>query len=373
MKKKVLVQAYTHQNLGDDLFLKILFERYPDVDFTLIADEKTYREIFDHKNVSFLSYAKSILDNKIVAKIAGKISKIRFLAMKYKIQRSYLQSIQHQFDATVTIGGSIFMEKKDKRMNKLSIHTLLADVFKIQPKFIISSNFGPFKQDLFYDYYSTLFNSYTDVCFRDSYSHALFNKVNVRCCPDAVFSFSYEAGIKIPKTVGFSIMDFKHRDILSMNDFNYKNSIAKLVVKYIEDGITPYLFSFCSYEGDERAIEEIINLLPEEQKTSVKKVFYRGNIESFIDIFSKMEVMFATRFHALVLGILFEQKVYPIIYSEKTLNILEDMHYNGSYSYVSELKEEMLSKINPQKFNLPHDIKIKAGDQFSALHHFVYS
>ena len=47
--KKVKVYAYTRQNLGDDLFLKILCERYKNTKFILYAPE-VYKEIFKNDN-----------------------------------------------------------------------------------------------------------------------------------------------------------------------------------------------------------------------------------------------------------------------------------------------------------------------------------
>ena len=43
--KKIKVYAYTRQNLGDDLFIKILCERYPNTQFVLYAPN-VYKDIF---------------------------------------------------------------------------------------------------------------------------------------------------------------------------------------------------------------------------------------------------------------------------------------------------------------------------------------
>ncbi|MDY0404730.1 hypothetical protein P5G51_004325 [Virgibacillus sp. 179-BFC.A HS] len=39
--KKVLIHAYTHFNFGDDLFIQILCERYPQTSFYLYARKHT--------------------------------------------------------------------------------------------------------------------------------------------------------------------------------------------------------------------------------------------------------------------------------------------------------------------------------------------
>ena len=48
--KKIKVYAYTRQNLGDDLFIKILCERYPNTQFVLYAPN-VYKDIFKDKYI----------------------------------------------------------------------------------------------------------------------------------------------------------------------------------------------------------------------------------------------------------------------------------------------------------------------------------
>ena len=43
--KKILVNAYTSLNFGDDLFLKILFDRYPNVKWILPRGGKIYKNL----------------------------------------------------------------------------------------------------------------------------------------------------------------------------------------------------------------------------------------------------------------------------------------------------------------------------------------
>ena len=43
--KKILLNAYLNLNLGDDIFLKILFERYPDVEWILPKGGKKYVQV----------------------------------------------------------------------------------------------------------------------------------------------------------------------------------------------------------------------------------------------------------------------------------------------------------------------------------------
>src|SRR5690625_2356463 len=51
--KKVMVYAYTQFNLGDDLFIKILCERYPETQFVLYAPKKYKRCFQGMRNILF--------------------------------------------------------------------------------------------------------------------------------------------------------------------------------------------------------------------------------------------------------------------------------------------------------------------------------
>ena len=52
-----------------------------------------------------------------------------------------------------------------------------------------------------------------------------------------------------------------------------------------------------------------------------------------------VEIMFATRFHGIILSILFKQKIFPIIYSKKISNVLFDLNYTGSCLKIEDLND----------------------------------
>src|SRR5690554_6271667 len=92
--KKILVIGYASINLGDDLFFKILFEKFPDHKFYFLA-KKEYDSVFEHQNLS-------IIDDSIL---------YRFL---WRYKRSLLfRILARKLDGCVIIGGSIFMENRN--------------------------------------------------------------------------------------------------------------------------------------------------------------------------------------------------------------------------------------------------------------------
>lgn len=372
--KRVLVSAYTHLNLGDDLFLKILFERFPEVQFTLLIDEHYDDKVFNRSNLSFLSYPPIII-NKYLKKLWGKFFKTNLLHYEFQAKNKFLVQYKNQFDATVTIGGSIFMEKLPPAFYHLNTHQLLVDVFPSIPKFILGSNFGPHRNEGFVNYYKQLFTHYTDVSFRDLYSKNLFqNSENVRCNSDVVFSADFNLTLKKqPLSVGFSIMDFTQRTGLSQYAAIYTNLIVDLIQHYSQQGYTCYLYSFCKYEGDERSADEIVSMLNEEAVKSTHVVKYSGDIGCFLNEFSKVEIMYPTRFHAMILSMMLQQKIHPLLYSKKMLNVIEDLQCELTYTDLTTIKQapEIVDLTDQKAFVLPDRIKYSASNHFDVLQKYL--
>ena len=87
--KKVYIMAYSKMNLGDDLFIDMLVNRYKKVEFysrNMTMDSTAYRQ---NKNLHFIDYT---LDDLLTLDI-------------------------NEFDAFVYIGGSIFIEKESAPTN----------------------------------------------------------------------------------------------------------------------------------------------------------------------------------------------------------------------------------------------------------------
>src|SRR5690625_1556664 len=92
-----LVNAYFSKNVGDDLFLKVLIERYPDVNWYLLTPNPVYKDVFnDHSNVHII---ESLNFNLLGLRRIDLFSKANQLFLKYQL-----------YDGLIVIGGSIFME-----------------------------------------------------------------------------------------------------------------------------------------------------------------------------------------------------------------------------------------------------------------------
>ncbi|WP_164667404.1 polysaccharide pyruvyl transferase family protein [Virgibacillus doumboii] len=359
MKKRILVDAYFAMNLGDDLFLKVLFDRYPNVKWDLLTSSKKYKNIFrDYKNV------------RIIKSLSVKIIGERKINLFSKLNRFFNY---FRYDALVIIGGSIFMEKQSWK-SLLKSCDYLPNRFKDLGKkvFILGSNFGPFNDQLFITEHRRFFSQFDDICFRDTYSYNIFKGlVNVRKAPDVVFNLEHR-GKQLEKSVGFSVIDIEKREKLSKYFHSYTEMHIELIKKYIEQGYKIKLFSFCKQEGDLKAINYIKGNLTPREKDYVEVISYEGNITDFLDSYSTCETIVGTRFHSVILAFLFKQNVIPIIYSEKTFNVLKDLKMDKNCCYIRDIKDLNINDVLSNNFKLEKIKVIKDAErQFLKLDSFV--
>jgi len=148
--KKVFILAYARANLGDDIFIKMLLEKYPEIDFYIKVKQYNFIEKMDkYKNLNIL--------------------------IGNDTDEELWKSQVDEYDGYVYIGGSIFMEG--------------GKVYNLSPKFYdfvkrckeknipfcyISCNYGPYETKEYFELSRQNFKTCTDICFRDKYSYNLF-------------------------------------------------------------------------------------------------------------------------------------------------------------------------------------------------------
>ena len=359
--KKILLNAYINLNFGDDLFLKILFDRYPEIKWYLPKANPIYKTIF--KN-----YNNVIINDDLLFKVRRKLK----LTEKNRLISKY--------DAGLYIGGSIFMQLSNWK-EQLAYRNEIIESFnkKQKPYFILGSNFGPYNEKNFIEEYNKLFNKCKDICFRDKFSYDLFKeKGNVRLAPDIVFQLKPKNIEKIKNSVGISLINLKDRDGESLEKYYniHNKKMKELAEAFINDGRKVVFFSFCENQGDLVAINDVVKLLDDKYKTNIEIVNYDGNIDEFLIKFESMENIVGTRFHACILSQVFNQGLYPILYSNKTYNVLKDIGLDKEYKFIKDLEnldvKEVLNRISNNKIT---DKKIfkEAEKQFEVLDKYVRS
>lgn len=349
--KTVNLRYYGAANLGDDIFIKIILDRYKNK-FYLGCKEKRY--IKENKNILFR-------DNYIRLLI-GKVKYI--LGYKYSIPFGL-----NKGDLLVYIGGSLFIENNNLdawRREKQFYDSL------DKPYYILGSNIGPYSSPEFIEIVRSIFSRAEDVCLRDSYSYELVKDLdNVRLATDIVFTLDiskYKCGTESNNHV-ISVIDAS-RKFDSETSKKYNETIAKIIKKLLtDDESSVTLMSFCEKEGDENACATIMSLLPEDIKDRVETYRYRGDISEALQVLASAKTITGSRFHANILGMVFGKKILPIAYSDKTINILSDMKYPGPIIDIRSIDSFNINELdfdNIQVIDISK-LKILAEKQFSEL------
>lgn len=324
MKKKAFVIAYTAMNLGDDLFIKFLIERYKNVKF-YIYSPKIYRKIYkSNSNIICLPIDSFI--NRVMCYMLR--------CMKSNENVFHLNFAKFT-DVIINIGGSLFIEDDDWK----SIKQHREKIESLQkPVFLLGCNFGPFYSSDYFNYYRQVFSKYADVTFRDKYSYNLFSDLkNTRLADDVVFALHDNSIYDSKKIVIISVIDLSWRNTLLPYLNQYEMKICELSEFYCNEGYQVYLTSFCEAEGDASAAERIYANLNENTKKNTKRLYYKWDIEEVLSIFKQSEIIIATRFHAMIIGFAYNKTVTPIIYSGKIVSVLHDMNYSGLRIDMSEI------------------------------------
>ena len=319
-RKKVLIAGYDNVNLGDDLFFWIVCNNFPECELYFVTKLwSKYRRILPFNNLHIIH--KTII-NRVLNRAFGRyIAPIKLKAIK--------------LDAILYIGGSVFMEEADGSCYTIKSINGLKSLYKSVPLYIAGSNYGPERTPEFRVSVAKLFASAQSVCLRDSYSYNLFSNIeSVHHAADVVFQLD-TSRYKATKSdeVGISMIELRNRNFDQQCKDRYIESIITIIREQKAENRRVTLFSFCENEGDLSACEQIKSLLDTEAQSYISIVSYNGDIEAFINEFISVGKLYATRFHAIILGLLFQIRTIPIIYSNKTLNMLNDLSL-GDYDRI---------------------------------------
>lgn len=361
--KKVFIHAYTAGNLGDDLLIRILCERYQNVKFLILADSSYKKRFEDIHNLKVYSETDKIV--KVIDRLA--------FIFKHT-NRGFWKLILKSSFATVHIGGSVFVQHEKDFSAAYNLDKEI--VQKSKKVFVVGANFGPYSDDQYIQRYSKLFRQYNGIVFRDSYSCQLFQKFsNISFAPDVALNLQVKTDVQKKHQVLISVINMRNRrGQFGISDYYelYKEFVTALALQYLDLGYKIKFISFCKYQGDEDAIQEILALLGDGYASQISKCQYDINLQECIDSFAESEYVVGTRFHSIILGWLMGKKVLPIVYDSKTKHILED----NSCTYYIELDklEESIKEIDQiiEDFRLADSIKVKnlvqeAAGQFKYL------
>ena len=314
--KKVFLHAYDRQNLGDDLFIHTIAKRYPRVQFYMWSDIKN-RETF-----------RCLPNVKILDKEGGMVRLLN--RIRPSLTARYRNWMENRCKAVVYIGGSIFIEYD----NWEQILTWWEYTAENRPFYVMGANFGPYHTEAYREKIGQIYGKMQDVCFRDQYSYNLFKNVEtVRQAPDILFSYPMPQVDVKEKQIFVSVIDCASRDDshgLTQYDESYVKNMASLLNKYRQQGYRLILGSFCAHEGDEKSIQKLLKAMDAENAQDIQVLPYDGtNADALTTAIAESEFVIATRFHGTILAIAAGRPVLPVIYSDKTLHVLEDLGFEG--------------------------------------------
>lgn len=332
--KKCYLKIYLNHNLGDDLFAKIISERYPNTKFIATSYNK---QKSDFKNIKVIkSYAFRAVNKFLKIATKKKVTIEKCLAKKYQI--------------ALVIGGSLFIEGKSDDYDELE---------KSKQYYIIGTNFGPYRTEEYIDYCNKLFKKANFVCFRDKKSYNLFKDSgeNIRQAPDIVFGLdTSKVKNKDSKRVIFSIIDCT-RKIGQEYQKKYEETIIELTKYFDSKGYKITYMSFCKKENDEEAIERIEEKIKKEKLNGIiEKYYYDGNLEEAINVLADSQIIIGSRFHANILGLVLNKTIIPVIYSEKTRNVLDDMNFKGKIIDIKNLDEFNINELTADDLHYKLDV-----------------
>lgn len=324
--KKAFLYAYDKVNLGDDLFVRMIANRYPHVQFYLWSNKINKMVFKENKNIKVIN--KDSLYLKVLQKIRPS-----FIAR-------YQEAKKKKCDAVIYIGGSIFIEYPTWK-NIVNWWRYQSEHY---PFYVIGANFGPYETDEYRREMRKIFDNMKDVCFRDKYSFQLFKECNqVRCAPDILFSYPIPRINKKENQVFISVINFDKKEEGKYTEYTvkYEDVIVKIVKEFLALAYSVKLVSFCKEEGDEETADRIKEKLDGIYcGDQIEIIRYNGvNGEEILYQMAVSGYVVATRFHAIVLGFVARVPVFPIVYSNKSKNLLCDMEFSGKYCELDHLDE----------------------------------
>lgn len=357
--KRVFLYAYDKINLGDDLFVHTIVKRYPKVQFYLWSNKENIRTFQELSNLRVVDEDSKFL--KVLQKIRPS------LIPRYKA------FLEKRCEAVVYIGGSLFIEY-DNWKQILSWWEYEATN---RPFYVLGANFGPYKSEDYRKKLDGIFASMKDVCFRDNYSYQKFkNNPRVRRASDILFSLEMPKVDAIKKQIFVSLIDLESKDEgqnrLSIYEDSYMQYMATVIRDYAKQGYKIILSSFCKNEGDEKAIDKIKALLDDGFKEHIFECNYDGtNSRELLQTIAESEIIVTSRFHGVILGIAAGRPVFPVIYSDKTLHVLDDMGFKGSYADIRRIQavepEQCVALAESFTVKTVEELKVSAQQHFKIL------
>ena len=313
----VYVNFFAERNYGDDAFVFRLIGRYPNVRFILRGSEYALKPFEPRANVTL----------KKTNPFAEKLNK----AVKKLTKKDFLYRLNARRAAVcLTIGGSVFIEPKPQNMETY-FRDKSAKFYPKKHNLIIGANFGPYKSERFSDFFRKELARYDDVTFRDKDSYSLFEELgNVRYVPDILFGIG-----ELDRDTEPEYSDYVVISVIDRADDReaYIDKIRELAEFYGKKGLRTVLLALCENQGDAKLCRDIQSRCPDLAET----VVYDGDVNRIINLIKNADYVIASRFHAVITAFVYGVPCFPVVYSNKTENMLADIGFKGESCDINSL------------------------------------
>lgn len=346
MKKRVKLRAYAAANLGDDLFIELICKKYPDDVFFLCGSKKNnkvYKKIpnLEYKCWDSICFRIYSLVYRFFMKLF--VSKFKKESIEYTTDELLNNKYASMADINVYITGSGFMNSPDEFDSLTDKYNRELNYYKLHP-YVIGCNFGPFAYKEYLEMYRKLFSYASDLCFRDNYSLQLFPNLNrARKAADIVFNYPTESVQKQRRIVENEYMLISVANLKKDNDDaseffqDYIEFIKRIVIERNKQKKYTVLVGFSREQKDDITILSILKDIDNCQY--IYNFCYPDTpSREIISLFRDATNIIATRYHAMILALLFEKPVCSVCYNEKTQHVLEDIYMQDSGISLADMK-----------------------------------
>lgn len=299
----IYLYAYANRNFGDDVMIKHLCSTFPSHNFLLFPPK--HREMFDTISdipnlklspISLEQFSKCCKSDDVFVKIGGSMFII-------KSRRTLINRTKELF----------YLKRAKKRGCRLGV---------------IGCNVGPFASPIHRQVAVNELSLYDLITVRDKASYD-FIKARTKC-PDLQLHPDILFGLKN------TLSDNTHQSDNSLcisvykdgGDGCYNQKMAALADSYIEktgDRVKLLIFE-ATEKSDVISAGKIYSLAKHKDKIDI--ITHRTGKE-IINAVCACRCIVCTRFHSIVMAILAEKSLVPIVYSNKSQNLLKDLNYDG--------------------------------------------
>lgn len=340
------IRAFVMGNLGDDLFIITLCNRYPHTKFVMCG-EKAYRHIFSA--VENLTYVTTdTFFHKWVMRVRNIVPKLLNCCWNYlnkiNIGEKYSMCRWNDFLANISknnilISGSIFIEQNSNTKFVIGGYQKNEIKYYRRHPYIVGCNFGPYHNEEYRNFYAERFKDASQVCFRDSYSFRLFQGKNIQWAPDILFQIDMKQAVLPVESdyILISVLNLeKDGDINSELQSKYHSAIEVFIENQLSRGERIVLIGFCNAQGDNKVIETIMTQYKGSE--SVQAYNYPDiTYQQALGYIANAKLIVASRYHAMILGWVCQKKVLPIVYNEKMTHVIEDLNPGSVFVTLDEL------------------------------------